>query len=68
MSGMQCPGKHRRGEWKESHDHQKQGVQQENDPIGSPDVVEHDVVVRPYLSDEQEREDVRQVGRPERKN
>jgi hypothetical protein len=33
------------GEGKERHDHQQQGVQDQNDPVGYANVVEHDVVI-----------------------
>jgi hypothetical protein len=33
--------------------------------VGGADVVEHDVVVRPYLSDEQKGDGVGEIGRPE---
>jgi hypothetical protein len=50
----------------ERHGHQQQGVQEQYDPVGRTDVVEHDVVVSPHLSDEQERDAVGEIGRPER--
>jgi hypothetical protein len=46
--------------------HQQQGVQEQDDPVCRTDLVEHDVVVRPHLSDEQESDDVGEIGRPER--
>jgi hypothetical protein len=54
------------GERKERHDHKQQGVQEQDDPVGDADVVEHDVMVCPYLPDEQEREGVGDIRRPER--
>ena len=63
---MPRPG--RGGERKERHHHhhhQQQRVEEQHDPVGSADVVEHDVVVCPYLSDEQECEGVGEIGRPE---
>ena len=53
VSAAQRPGKDRGGERKERHDHQQQGVQEQYEPVGCTDVVEHDVVVSPntvYLS------------------
>jgi hypothetical protein len=38
----------------------------QHDPVGGTDVVEHDVVVSPHLSDEQKRDGVGEIGRPER--
>jgi hypothetical protein len=58
VSATQRPGKHGGGERKERHGHQQQGVQEQYDPVGRTDVVEHDVVVSPHLSDEQERDAV----------
>ena len=39
----------------------------QDDPIGCADVVEHDVVIGPHLSDEQEGDDVGEIGGPEHK-
>ena len=39
------------------------GAQELDEPVGCPDVVEHDVVVRPHLSDEQEGDRVGEIGR-----
>jgi hypothetical protein len=61
-----APRQGRRWRTKERHDHQQQGVKEQYDPVGCADVVEHDVVVSPHLSDEQEREGVGEIGRPER--
>jgi hypothetical protein len=66
VSAAQRPGKDGGGERKERHDHQQQGVQEQHDPVGCTDVVEHDVVVSPHLSDEQECEGVGEIRRPER--
>jgi hypothetical protein len=66
VSAAQRPGKYGGAERKKRHDHQQQGVQQEYEPVGCTDVVEHDVVVGPHLSDKQERDGVGEVGRPER--
>src|SRR5215472_1827859 len=65
VPAAQRPGQDGRGERKERHDHQQQRVEQQYDPVGSADVVEHDMVVGPYLPDEQECEGVGEVGRPE---
>jgi hypothetical protein len=58
-------GQDRRGERQERDRHQQQGVAEEQNPVGRPDVVEHGVVVGPDLADQQERERVGQVGRPQ---
>jgi hypothetical protein len=59
----ECSGEDGGGERKERDDHQQQGVQEQYDPVGCTDVVEHDVVVGPHLSDEQECDGVGEIGR-----
>jgi hypothetical protein len=66
VSAAQRPGEDGSRERKERHDHQQQSVQEQYDPVGGADVVEHHVVVDPDLADEEERQRVGQVGRPER--
>jgi hypothetical protein len=66
VSTVQRFGENGSGERKERHDHQQQGVQEQYSPVGCTDVVEHHMVVHPHLSDEQERDGVGQIGRPER--
>jgi hypothetical protein len=65
VSAAQRPGEDRCGEREERHGHQQQRVQEQHDPVGRSDVVEHDVVVGPHLSDEQERDGVGEIGRAE---
>jgi hypothetical protein len=45
------------------HHHQQQGVEEQHETVGGTDVVEHDVVVRPHLPDEQERDRVGEIRR-----
>jgi hypothetical protein len=66
MPAAYSPSQHRRGERKKRHNHQQQCVEQQHDPVGNADVVEHDVMVCPHLPDEQERQDIGKIGRPER--
>ena len=61
----QCSGKDGGGEREKRHDHQQEGVEQEYDSVGKPDLIKHNVVVCPYLPDEQKAQGVGQVGRPQ---
>jgi hypothetical protein len=66
VSAAQRPREDGRGERKECHDHQHQGVQEQYRPVGCTNVVEHHMVVHPYLSDEQECDHVGEIRGPER--
>src|SRR5215469_6904872 len=61
----QCSGKDGGGEREKRHHHQQEGVEQEYDSVGKPDLIKHNVVVCPYLPDEQKAQGVGQVGRPQ---
>jgi hypothetical protein len=54
ISASLRPGEDGGGEGKERDDHEQQGVQEKYDSVGRTNVIEHDVVVDPHLSDEQE--------------
>ena len=46
--------------------HQQHRVQEHDDPVGRPDVIERDVVVGPHLSDEHQSDGKGEIGWPER--
>src|SRR5581483_9052452 len=59
VSIVECLGQNGGGEGQERDVHQQQGVEEQHRPVGTTDVVEHDVMIGPYLPDQHEGDAVR---------
>src|SRR5262249_28261256 len=67
LAATKGPRQNRGGERKKRDGHEQQGVQEQYHPVRGTDVVEHDVVVRPYLPDEEEGHGIGEIGGPQPK-